>query len=679
MSVNVSQAFPLKHLASDIARANYNYESVFNGLMEWANSRSSTVTIRLTRDGDPWVNEYTIPTLSKISASSVASASAGVYPGAIDLNGEYAYACSLGTPSVQSGTMTFSAGSASVSYTGTLSSGIRFRLLGDTSYRDYDVVSVDSSAMTAVIADWSGTSVTDVPAGTYTYHAMPSEPEYLSGNYPDSVRVRVTVGGLGGTRWKLYGHVSVNSFSEDASYVPGQIVRTWDGAEVLWRVMDSTVAGETPSTDGFPFRKLVRIWESGMRVIAGDFIVSGSTVYLATVDSASSDIDPVSGSSSDFISLCPVWSSSVSYPRGTMVYRNGSFFVRRGYSSGTYTDPANYADTYDGASWSETALSPVDWSEYLAVPVSGASAYYGSSVTERFYPDYDFSGFALRNVGSSESGADAAITLSASSAVRGPDSVYERSVGVFDTCNYAMWPYSDASKWSSAMTYGPTDASIGIENRQSYSAVMVFDHTLPGKAKSVNFVNYDGPDLDQGLCVYLPVSVTVSDGTFSVPEDGYTFDFMFRIWPDPSLNGEVTDDGIINKAQIYVYSSPDSDSISSDSCGRPIAKFSMARLTNFYMFGENVAVPDRPVCVRARFIYSASEGTWKTLDYYQLPDHLFVGPVGFIDPLGSDTAVWNGMETAGFPLFQDPFSSTDLSPYRFGSSGDASAFSNRII
>lgn len=678
MTVNVSQAFPLKHLASDIARANYNYESVFNGLMEWANSKSSTVTIRLTRDGDPWINEYTIPTLSNISSSSISAVSSGVSTGAFALNGEYAYACSLGIPEVTSGTMTFTAGSSSVAYTGTLSAGDRFRLLLDSTYRDYTAISVDSSAMTATVADGLGTAVTDVSSGLYTYHVISSDPVYLPGNYPDSVRLRVTVNGTGGTRWKLYGHLSVRDFSSGATYVPGQIVRTWDTSEVLWRVMDTTVATDVPSSDGFPFRKLVRTWETGMRILAGDFVVSGEAVFLALADDASSDVAPKTGSS-DYLHICPVWSGSVYYPRGTMVCRDGVFFIKRGYSVGTYTDPENYADTYAGTTWSATALDPVDWSEYLAVPVSGASSYYGVSATERFAPGYDFSGFVLCNSGTAESGLDSDISVSASSAVRGPDSVYERSVGIFDTCNYAMWPYSDASKWSYPNTYGPTDASVGIENRQAYSAVMVFDHTLPGKAKSVNFINYDGPDLDQGLCVYLPVSVAVSDGTFSVPEDGYTFDFMFRIWPDPSLNGEVADDGIINKAQVYVYSAPDTDSIAGDSCSRPIAKFSMARLTNFYMFGENVAVPDRPVCVRARFIYSAAEGGWKTLDYYQLPDHLFIGPVGFIDPLGSDSAVWNGMETAGFPLFQDPFSSTDLTPYRFGSSSDASAFSNRII
>jgi hypothetical protein len=61
-----------------------------------------------------------------------------------------------------------------------------------------------------------------------------------------------------------------------------------------------------------------------------------------------------------------------------------------------------------------------------------------------------------------------------------------------------------------------------------------------------------------------------------------------------------------------------------DKCETPIAKFSMARTTNFYMFGENVSIPDKPVCYRATFTYSSVEKRWMVTDYYQLPDHIFV-------------------------------------------------------
>jgi len=62
------------------------------------------------------------------------------------------------------------------------------------------------------------------------------------------------------------------------------------------------------------------------------------------------------------------------------------------------------------------------------------------------------------------------------------------------------------------------------------------------------------------------------------------------------------------------------------------------------------------VCYKARFIYSQAEHRWKTYDYYQLPDHIFMSPHGFVDP--------TTQESAGFPLYQNPFSDYDLSAIR---------------
>jgi hypothetical protein len=71
-------------------------------------------------------------------------------------------------------------------------------------------------------------------------------------------------------------------------------------------------------------------------------------------------------------------------------------------------------------------------------------------------------------------------------------------------------------------------------------------------------------------------------------------------------------------------------------------------------------VPNRPVLVKAKFVYSAEDMAWKTYDYYQLPDHVFLSPNGFVDPSTPSDDTY-GVETAGFPLVQDPFSSVDLS------------------
>jgi len=195
--------------------------------------------------------------------------------------------------------------------------------------------------------------------------------------------------------------------------------------------------------------------------------------------------------------------------------------------------------------------------------------------------------------------------------------------------------------------------------------------------------------LDQGLCVYLPVNVNIADGGVATPEDGFTFDFFFRIWPSTIYTNAVTRDHIVNKSQIYVYSVDNREDIANDTCSNPIAKFSMARMTNYYLFGENCSVPDSKTCYRATFVYSASKQAWMLMDYYQLPDHLFIGPVGFIDPQnpsnldvnGVDSGLPNpvriGYETAGFPMFQDPFSNSDLSPYRI--SNDGTTYIKRIL
>lgn len=227
-------------------------------------------------------------------------------------------------------------------------------------------------------------------------------------------------------------------------------------------------------------------------------------------------------------------------------------------------------------------------------------------------------------------------------------------LAIFDTANYAEWP-GTTPKWSPGHNYS-TDVTKGINDKQNYSATMIFDHANPN-CKECNIVNYDGPDLDQGLIIYLPVE-SMQDDKIVYPKNGRTFEFLFRIWPNPAYNGHETADLIINKAQIYVYSVPNRNALNCHPA--PIAKFSMARLTNFYVFSENIAVPNRPVLIKAKFVYSEEEQTWKTYDYYQLPDCIFLSPNGFVDPSRPSDETY-GVETAGFPLVQDPFSNYDLS------------------
>ena len=64
---------------------------------------------------------------------------------------------------------------------------------------------------------------------------------------------------------------------------------------------------------------------------------------------------------------------------------------------------------------------------------------------------------------------------------------------------------------------------------------------------------------------------------------------------------------------------------------------------------------------KAKFVYSADDKEWKTYGYYQIPDCIFLSPGGFVDPSMRSKDTY-GVETAGFPLVQDPFSVYDMSP-----------------
>ena len=81
----------------------------------------------------------------------------------------------------------------------------------------------------------------------------------------------------------------------------------------------------------------------------------------------------------------------------------------------------------------------------------------------------------------------------------------------------------------------------------------------------------------------------------------------------------------------------------------------MARVTTIHVWAENIAVPNRPVFYKAKFVYSAAAGNWVTYDYYQVPDCVFLSQ-GFVDPENPGY----GVETAGFPMMRDIFTSTDM-------------------
>lgn len=299
-----------------------------------------------------------------------------------------------------------------------------------------------------------------------------------------------------------------------------------------------------------------------------------------------------------------------------------------------------------------------DWyGPLMLVPVAEVT---GSTVVHHV-PTTDINGFLLRSNSHEVSSVNAIANL----AVMEGESEPHKGLKIFSTCNYSQWPENSSSVWLTGTDYS---------NSSSYNAKMVFHHASDD-VKMCNIINYDGPDLDNGLTIYLPVNdlITGTNGepAYSEPQDGAVFEFLFRIWPNAEYNGASSADLIINKAQIYVCSVKRSNELDN---ARVLAKFSMARLTNFYLWAENVAVPNRPVFYKAKFIYSRELKDWRTYDYYQIPDHMFLSPKGFVDPsvrndsAGGDSygndGPFSGVQTAGFPLMQDPFGGLNMHAIR---------------
>lgn len=688
-NINIGNAFPLEKLDSDISRNNYNYQSILNGLIKWNNSSDDTVTIRLTKDSAPWFEDYIIP--SKKSTLNVDTFKCDI-TGAISANSFV-----IDTPIncvVYGGKKKFKTTSFSASgYTVTPSTIISVNdsidfVIGDpvkfttdsgtiptniNSHVLYYIISKTGNNIEVSTTKTGSAILLNNGSGVITVSKFESNPDSDDSDKGDIVTFRTTVTSSGSTEWGLYYAPSVYAFISGTEYRAGNYVI--DNG-ILYRTIFNTTSTDDISYTNL-FRPLISTWTYGTDYYAGDLVIDplNSKVYMCVVDMLASILNP-SNQPDVFEFYSNVWVSGTDYVKGSYVYYNGQFYIC----------------TNDIIS--SMVIPPVDifnWDSKMLFRVNSIAEIHGSTLG-RWYATCDATQFYVRNATSLTSTESTDIHIQISIKTVEPKSIYQRNVGIFPTSNYNMWPDNQDSVWASSAAYGPTDTSIPISNRQVYSASMIFDHTRIDKAKTLNYVNYDGPDLDQGLCIYLPVEVEVGDDGIAYPEDGFTYEFFFRIWPNAQLNGSITRDHTVNKSQIYVYSVANRDSIMDDKCETPIAKFSMARTTNFYMFGENVSIPDKPVCYRATFTYSSVEKRWMVTDYYQLPDHIFVGPVGFIDPQTpsnadvymdslniNPNASFIGYETAAFPMFQDPFSSTNLSPYRFTNVDDINAFINRML
>lgn len=589
MSQSFSNAFPIESIGRDIARNNYNYESIFNALMEWNNSEKDYLTVRLMKNSAPYFHTWTIPTKKAQAKTASISLVTPVASNAFDLDGEYGM----------------------VAATDTTDEG------------------------------------------------------------KDDVVIRINVVNNGGTRWRAFADVFVFDDEEEAEKLKYAIYRKVDSGEFSLYIVDTPSDDTTTPATAASTSPLISEYSSG---ITGKhhFVINEGSVYAITGDDVLY-LEDLGTSKAVYVGS--VWKSGQSYNKGDLVVRdvgegNYHMFVNLAEDNANLSDPMDYMGTVSDGSYSDYAGEDQLWKEIVLLPIS--NVFTASSVI-RMKPDNDFRGIVLQNADKDYAETNVNIGIEGNTKYKVKDSTYARRVGVYNTANYTMFPYSNSDVWleGSVCTYDP---NIPVTQRQEYSASMVFDHS-DENVSTVNFINYDGPDLDQGLCIYLPVHGKNDEGNGeNTPEDGYTFEFFFRLWPNPSYNGQSTNDLIINKAQIYVYSVEDADEAKRGSCTlNPIAKFSMARLTNFYVYDENIGVPNRPVMYRATFVYAKGEegedGQWKLFDYYQLPDHVFIGPVGFVDPTNKgimdDSRPGNeykGYETAGFPMFADPFEKTSLTP-----------------
>ena len=603
--VNIRDINPLEHLTADLAKARFNYESILNGLVEWNDSKLTNVTVRLMCDTEPGFVDYTFPT--KRSSEGNGGNVADPY----SWENSYSY------------------------------------------------------------------------AQRHPVSAMISEDPLNN----DKIDVRITVNESAESTWKLCASavlydekwVTDGNDGVDASvdYVPGQFIRVYypETACSSLRWVSRKIGKGESILDGNS-RNVVERWSLDRinEYRQSDtmdylFVVYDGKVYRPT-GTVNRSVPSAAGSGWEY--YCDVFPEDGKLDHGKVYlydpvsadtdYRYGEFFVYTGEDT-AYAYPPYDLNAEDGQPAERSYNDGWENPSVILLPVTPD---FNKTNAVRWTTTTDIEALLLLRTGEGSVDKVPEIEIKPNVRLIGGTTEDNGGLAVFDTANYAEWP-GTTPKWSPGHNYS-TDVTKGINEKQNYSATMVFDHANPD-CKECNIVNYDGPDLDQGLIIYLPVE-SVQDGKIVYPKNGRMFEFLFRIWPNPAYNGHETADLVINKAQIYVYSVPNRNAL--DCHPAPIAKFSMARLTNFYVFSENIAVPNRPVLIKARFVYSGDEKTWKTYDYYQLPDCIFLSPNGFVDP-GRPSDETYGVETAGFPLVQDPFSNYDLSPVLVDDS-----FRNRI-
>ena len=615
--VNIRDINPLEHLTADLAKARFNYESMLNGLVEWNNSKLKNVTVRLMCDTEPGFVDYTFPTKRSSEGNGGNIADPYSWENSYSYTQRYPVSAMISDDPMNNDKI-------DIRTTVNEAADSTWRLCASVVLYD------EQSTVERLVVDES------------TQVLQTSDEDNSTGNILTHDGTDATV-----------------------DYIPGQFIRIYypaEGRSELKWVSSAIKAGDAIIQSNT--RNVVERWSLDRinEYRQSDtmdylFVVYAGKVYRPT-GTISRSVPSAAGSGWEY--YCDVYSDNGKLEHGKVYlydptgdatnYGFGEFFVYTGEDTVYAYPPYDLVQEDDQPS----ERNYNDGWENPSVILLPITPNFNKTNAVRWTATTDIEALLLLRTG--EGSADKVPDIEIRPNVRliGGTTEDNGGLAIFDTANYAEWP-GTTPKWSPGHNYS-TDVTKGINDKQNYSATMIFDHANPN-CKECNIVNYDGPDLDQGLIIYLPVE-SMQDDKIVYPKNGRTFEFLFRIWPNPAYNGHETADLIINKAQIYVYSVPSRNALNCHPA--PIAKFSMARLTNFYVFSENIAVPNRPVLIKAKFVYSEEEKTWKTYDYYQLPDCIFLSPNGFVDPSRPSDETY-GVETAGFPLVQDPFSNYDLS------------------
>ena len=616
MALNVLDINPLEHLTGDIAKSQFNYESILNGLVNWNNSKDDYVTIRLMTTSEPYFRDIQFHTryyYSKTSVTTFSEKSLG--PNKYAYNNRYRMTAGLGEAVILRINAIDLGGVKSWGLYEDVSLYDEIEETEDTGYVDYYQISTKENFST------------DLVVGNFIRYSYQDDGKYTVGLFK-----------------------VIHGDEENKVHAGETIVENQNVERCCFDLNEVSSVGIVP---------------------AGSYGKDVFWLYDNTVYIKNKNVEPkavkINRSDSGYLPYCTVYVPSDGdeqsvHSYGDYVYYGGEFFI---YVNELPTTLAPYEeDTVERDNNSEVTIRKYNtdyWKPALLLPT--AYTIKGSG-TIRYTLDTDVNGFVLRNNSAlNDSNEKTEIGVTGSLKLFGNPTKEHSGVDIFYTSNYVEWP-GTAYKWVEGSSY-QTDASKSAYSLQLYSATMVFNHADP-TVKRRNIINYDGPDLDQGLCIMLPCEVETEENNIPVikkPTDGMMFEFILNIWPNHAYDGREYNDLIINKSQIYVYSVKNWSDYKRDGMSTataiPIAKFSMARLLNFYVHDENVGVPDRPVVYKASFIYSESEERWKTYDYYQFPDHVLMSPMGFVDPMSKEAY---DVQSAGFPLFANPFSNYDLSP-----------------